>query len=441
MVSDSRPIEGLDYSDLLIALAAATAAPLLVDLLPLPRIPPIVTEILAGIVIGPQVLDWVTVDAPLEVFSQVGLVLLFFLAGLEIAFDAEDERHLGAVGAAFALSLGLALMVALGFEAAGLADTPLLIAIVLAATSFGIVVAVLKDAAKTTTSFGQLVIAGASLADFATVVLLSLFFSASGASFENTLVLLALFLGLVAAVGVVLAGARASGRLRAAIVRMHRTSAQISVRIAFLLLAGLVYMSEEFGLEVVLGAFLAGAMVSLLNSDRAVAKSGLQAKLDGIGFGVFIPMFFVVSGVRLDLEALFSSAGTLVLVPLTVIALLLIRGLPALLYRPSSPVAGCCGRPAPSHLAFVHRGRHADRDRARQARYGSGSGARGRRCRVRAGVPHGGAPATRARATGLSGRLPTEPPTSASRSVPTRSRLIPRLKDSRSATMPLAATV
>ena len=333
MVSDSRPIEGLDYSDLLIALAAATAAPLLVDLLPLPRIPPIVTEILAGIVIGPQVLDWVTIDAPLEVFSQVGLVLLFFLAGLEIAFDAEDERHLGAVGAAFALSLGLALMVALGFEAAGLADTPLLIAIVLAATSFGIVVAVLKDAAKTTTSFGQLVIAGASLADFATVVLLSLFFSASGASFENTLVLLALFLGLVAAVGVVLAGARASGRLRAAIVRMHRTSAQIGVRIAFLLLAGLVYMSEEFGLEVVLGAFLAGAMVSLLDRDSDVAKSGLQAKLDGIGFGVFIPMFFVVSGVRLDLEALFSSAGTLVLVPLTVIALLLIRGLPALLYR------------------------------------------------------------------------------------------------------------
>ena len=333
MVSDSRTIEGLDYGDLLIALAAATAAPLLVDVLPLPRVPPIVTEILAGILIGPQVLGWVTVDAPLEVFSQVGLVFLFFLAGLEIAFDAEDERHLGAVGAAFAVSLGLALVVALGFEATGLADTPLLVAIVLAATSFGIVVAVLKDAAQTTTNFGQLVIAGASLADFATVILLSLFFSSSGASFETTLVLLILFLGLVAVVGMVLAGARASGRLRAAIVRMHRTSAQIGVRIAFVLLAALVYMSEEFGLEVVLGAFLAGAIVSLLDRDREVAKSGLQAKLEGIGFGVFIPTFFVVSGVRLDLDALFSSAGTLVLVPVTVIALLLIRGLPALLYR------------------------------------------------------------------------------------------------------------
>ena len=136
--------------------------------------------------------------------------------------------------------------------------------------------AVLKDAAQTTTNFGQLVIAGASLADFATVILLSLFFSSSGASFETTLVLLTLFLGLVAVVGIVLAGARASGRLRAAIVRMHRTSAQISVRIAFVLLAALVYMSEEFGLEVVLGAFLAGAIVSLLDRDREVAKSGLQ---------------------------------------------------------------------------------------------------------------------------------------------------------------------
>ena len=99
------------------------------------------------------------------------------------------------------------------------------------------------------------------------------------------------------------------------------------MRIAFLLLAVLVYMSEEFGLEVVLGAFLAGAMVSLLDRERRRARvSGLQDKLDGIGFGVFIPIFFVVSGVRLDLDALFSSLGTVVLVPLTVIALLLVRG-------------------------------------------------------------------------------------------------------------------
>jgi Kef-type K+ transport system membrane component KefB len=322
----------IDYTDLAIAVAAATVAPLVVDLLPLPKVPPIVSEIVAGILIGPVVLDLVSITAPLEVFAQVGLVFLFFLAGLEIAFDAEDERRLGLVAAAFAVSLALALIVALIFEAVELAGAPLLVAIILAATSFGIVVAVLKDAGQTRTPFGQLVIAGASIADFGTVILLSLFFSSSGASFETTLVLLILFLAVVAALGALMAGARASVALKAAIIRMHRTSAQIGVRIAWLLLAVLVYLSVEFGLEVVLGAFLAGALVSLLDRENALATSGMQEKLDAIGFGIFIPIFFVVSGVQLDLDALFASFETIVLVPLTVIALLLVRGVPALVY-------------------------------------------------------------------------------------------------------------
>jgi Kef-type K+ transport system membrane component KefB len=275
------PVPGLDYTDLAIAVAAATAAPLAVELLPVPKVPPIVTEIAAGIAIGPQLLDIVEVTAPLEVFSQIGLVFLFFLAGLEIAFDASGERHLRLVGAAFLVSFCIAVLAALAFEAAELAGAPLLVAIVLAATSFGIVVAVLKDAGQTGTPFGQLVIAGASIADFATVILLSLFFSHQGSGAESTAVLLLLFGGLVAAVGLLLAGARGSGRL---------------------------------------------------DRDKAVVSSGLQAKLEGIGFGVFIPVFFVVSGVQLDLGSLFGSFDTAVLVPATVLALLLVRGLPALLY-------------------------------------------------------------------------------------------------------------
>jgi Kef-type K+ transport system membrane component KefB len=313
--------------------AAATAAPLVVDLLPIPKVPPIVSELVAGILIGPVALDIVDITAPLEVFAQIGLVFLFFLAGLELAFDAREDRHLGIVAGAFAVSIGLALVVALIFDVIELVDAPLLLAIMLAATSFGIVVAVLRDAGQTGTPFGQLVIAGASLADFATVILLSLFFSSSGASFETTLVLLVLFLGVVGALGAAMAGARGSRVLGAAVGRLHRSSAQITVRIAFLLLALLVYLSTEFDLEVVLGAFLAGAMVSLLDHDDAVRSSGLQDKLDGIGFGIFIPIFFVVSGVKLDLDSLFSSVGAAVLVPLTVIALLVVRGLPALVYR------------------------------------------------------------------------------------------------------------
>jgi Kef-type K+ transport system membrane component KefB len=306
---------------------------LLVDLLPVPKVPPIVSELAAGILIGPVALDLIDITAPLQVFAQIGIVFLFFLAGLEISFDPAADRHLGVVAGAFVASLALALVVGLIFDAVELVGAPLLVAIILAATSFGIVVAVLKDAGQTGTPFGQLVIAGASLADFATVILLSLFFSSSGASFETTLVLLLLFLGVVGALGLALVGARGSRALKAAIDRLHRTSAQITVRIAFLLLALLVYLSSEFGLEVVLGAFLGGAMVSLLDREKAVRATGLQEKLDGIGFGIFIPIFFVVSGARLDLDALFSSFETIVLVPLTLIALLLVRALPALAYR------------------------------------------------------------------------------------------------------------
>jgi Kef-type K+ transport system membrane component KefB len=330
-------------------------APLVVDLLPVPKVPPIVSELLAGIVIGPVALDIVDITAPLQVFSQIGLVFLFFLAGLEIAFDAREDRHLGVVGGAFAVSVGLALVVALIFDAVELVGAPLLVAIMLAATSFGIVVAVLRDAGQTGTPFGQLVIAGASLADFVTVILLSLFFSSSGASFETTLVLLVLFLGVVGALGVAMAGARGSRVLTPAVGRLQGTSAQITVRIAFLLLALLVYLSTEFGLEVVMGAFLAGAMVSLLDHDDAVRTSGLRDKLDGIGFGIFIPIFFVVSGVKLDLDSLFSSFGAAVLVPVTVVALLVVRGLPAVVYRRflSSRQALSAGLLQATSLSFV----------------------------------------------------------------------------------------
>jgi Kef-type K+ transport system membrane component KefB len=313
-------------------MAAAAAAPLAVDLLPVPKVPAIVTEIFAGILIGPQVLAIVRVSAPLEVFSQIGLVFLFFLAGLEISFE-RAERHLRVVAAAFGLSLALALVVALVFDAVGLSSAPTLVAIMLAATSFGIVVAVLKDAGELTTRFGQTVIAGASLADFGTVILLSIFFSHEGSGVESTVVLLTLFAVLAGVVGLVLAGARGSHRLQGAVSRLQQTSAQIGVRLAFVLLVAFVLMADEFGLEVVLGAFLAGAILSFLDPGRAMDSSGLKDKLDGIGFGIFIPVFFVVSGVRLNLESLFSSVDTVVLVPATVAALLLVRGLPALLYR------------------------------------------------------------------------------------------------------------
>ena len=313
--------------------AVAAAAPLVFDLLPLPKVPPMVTEILAGIVIGPHVLKIAEVDGPVVVLSQIGLVFLFFLAGLEIAFDAEGRRNLRLVGLAFVASLALAVAVAHLFEAVDLVEAPLLVSIVLAATAFGIVVAVLSDARETGSHFGQLVIAAASVADFGTVILLSLFFSTKGSGVEATILLLAMFAGFVAIVGLALWRASAWESLTKAVGRMQETTAQIGVRIAFVLLIALVFLADEFGLEVVLGAFLAGAMVSLLDREAAVERSGLKAKLEGVGFGVFIPVFFVASGMKLNLDELFESASSAALVPAVLAALLVVRAAPAMVYR------------------------------------------------------------------------------------------------------------
>ena len=255
-----------------------------------------------------------------------------------------------------------------GFKAAGLVESALLVGIVLAATAFGIVVAVLKDAQETRTGFGQLVIAGASVADFGTVILLSLFFSHQGSGIEATVALLVLFGALVAVIGLSIYRVHASGRLARTVERLRGTTAQIGVRIAMVVLVGLVFMAEEFGLEVVLGAFMAGAIVSLIDRDEAMKGSGEQEKLEAIGFGVFIPAFFVAAGIQLDLSALFDSTSSIVLVPAVVGALLIVRGVPALLYRPVLGDRARRGRPPASHLAAVHRRRGPDRGRAGQDR-------------------------------------------------------------------------
>jgi Kef-type K+ transport system membrane component KefB len=212
-------------------------------------------------------------------------------------------------------------------------ESPLLVAIILVATSLGVVVPVLKDANQASSYLGQLVIAAASIADFGAVILLSLFFSREATSTTTKLVLLGGFLLVAAAFAATLLGAERSMRLSDVLVRLQDTTAQIRVRGAFLLLAGFVALAESLGLEVILGAFLAGAVLSLVDRDRLMTHPAFRTKLEAVGYGVFIPVFFVTSGIRFDLGALFGSASTVARVPLFLLALLAVRGLPALLYR------------------------------------------------------------------------------------------------------------
>jgi Kef-type K+ transport system membrane component KefB len=328
-------VSEIDFSGLVIVAAVAFSAPLLLGLAPSIRLPAVVLELVAGIAIGPSGFGWVELDLSIEVLSLIGLAFLLFLAGLEIDFEKLRGRKVAITGVGFAVSFGLALVAAYVLDAAGQVDTPLLVAIILVATSLGVVVPVLKDADKASSDLGQLVIAAASIADFGAVILLSLFFSREATSTTTKLVLLGGFFLVGAAFVLAILGAERWRRLSNALLRLQDTTAQIRVRGAFLLLIVFVALAESFGLEIILGAFLAGGILGLIDRDRMMTHPEFRSKLEAVGFGVFIPVFFVASGIQFDLGALFGSASTVARVPLFLLAIVLIRGLPALLYRPA----------------------------------------------------------------------------------------------------------
>jgi len=253
---------------------------------------------------------------------------------MEIEYERLRGRILSVSLLGFAVSLALGIGVAYGLLAASLIQAPLFIAFLLAATAVGLVIPILKDAGEIATDFGQLVVAGSSIADFGTVILLALFFSREATSPVSQLVLLASF-GAIA-VTIVLASFRL-GRIElftAVLQRLQYTTAQIRVRGAMLLLIALVAIAERFGLEAILAAFIAGSVLTFIDRDWETTHPQFRQKLEGVGFGVFVPVFFVASGIRFDLGALLASPSALLQVPIYLVALLVVRGLPALLYRP-----------------------------------------------------------------------------------------------------------
>jgi Kef-type K+ transport system membrane component KefB len=326
-------MDAVSFDNLAAVAAVAFVAPLLLGLVPALRLPSVLLEIGAGVVLGPSVLGWVEADAAVNVLSLIGVGFLLLLAGLEI----EVERLRGAVLrlalTGFGLSFAIALVVGYGLDAAGIIGAPFLVAVILSATSLAVVLPLLKDSGLAGSAFGQMVIAAASIADVATVILLSLFFSEQTAGFGVRLVLFALFgVFCVCAGAAIAAGARVPP-LSAALLRLQDTTAQIRVRGAFVLLMVFSILAQRFGLEAILGTFLAGMLLKLADRDDAMTHTHFHEKLAEAGFGFFIPVFFVASGLRLDAGALVSDSSTLLHVPVLVAALYVIRGLPALLYR------------------------------------------------------------------------------------------------------------
>src|SRR6516165_4179553 len=251
----------VSFTNLLVVAAVAVLAPLTVGFFPRLRIPAVVLEIIGGIIIGPSVLGWVHVDLPVSILALFGLAFLLFLAGLEIDVHRLRGRLLRFAVFGYLVSLVLGYGAGASFTAAGWVSQPLLLAIALSATSLGLVVPVLKDAGQVDSDVGQSALAAASIADFSAIVLLSLFFS-SGGSTGSKVVVLGAFAGLVVVTGMAVSGAARSMRLGQVLLRLQDTTAEIRVRFAVLLLVAFTALAERFGLESILGAFLAGAIVA-----------------------------------------------------------------------------------------------------------------------------------------------------------------------------------
>ena len=322
---------------LVVIIAVAVIAPFVADRLQAwLAVPVVVAEILLGIVVGPDALGLVTVTDGdvVSALSDLGLAFLMFLAGYEIDFARIKGRplRLAVLGWLGSLVLGGGI----GFLLGGAGEAGLVVGLALATTALGTILPILRDSGHASTSFGVRVLAVGAVGEFGPI--LGIAFALSGDRPVHTTVVLVLFA--IAGVFAAWVAHRPRQRRTARLVTATLgTSAQLGVRICVFVVIGMFALAEFLGLDPILGAFTAGIVVHLfLAAGSEHEAEEVLSRLEGIGFGFFIPLFFVVSGVRFDLDALFSSTRALVLLPVFLVLFLVVRGIPTwLLHRTELP--------------------------------------------------------------------------------------------------------
>jgi Kef-type K+ transport system membrane component KefB len=308
------------------------------------RLPIVVGEIIAGIIIGRSGFGWVQHhEVVLDLLAELGFVFLMFLSGMEIDFSSlgllqgnqksakGPASPLRLAGISFGLTLTLSTLIGFAFTRAGLASSPWMIALILSTTSLGVVVPVLKEQGLSSGRFGQTLLISALIADFVTMLLITVVVAAL--SHGLTLDILLIGLLFVAFFLVYYFGGMFFDRIkgvRRILEELSSATAQIKVRAAFTMMLIFVALAEMLGTEIILGAFLAGAIVSLLKRSE---DEGLVHQLDAIGYGFFIPIFFIMVGVDFNLASLASSSSALLLVPLLLLSAAAVKLLPALVFK------------------------------------------------------------------------------------------------------------
>ena len=290
-----------EFRSLVVITAIAAFTPLAVGLFRI-KVAEVVLLLGAGIVFGPEFLGWIVVDDSIALLSELGLGLLFFLAGMELeqrAIRGESGR-LAAIG--WGISLVVAVAAALLMSFNGRIDDTVGVAIALTSTALGTLLPILRDRGELGTRFGTLFMGAGAWGEFGPIVAISVLLSTKS-SFAAILSLV--LFGVMAFVMATLPSRFAGDRVREVLARGHHTSSQTALRFTILLIVMMLAMAGLFGLDVVLGAFIAGIIVRRFAPPTS--ESALQVRIEAIGFGFLIPLFFIVSGANLDIRAIIAD--------------------------------------------------------------------------------------------------------------------------------------
>ena len=316
-----------DVRSLVLVLAASTVAAIVARLHRRLLLPTVVVEIVLGILMGPQALDIADTDPYIEFLATIGLVFLFFFAGLEVIEKRVPRRALALGTAGWAVSIAIGLVAGGVLHEAGVEAEGWLLGVALATTALGTLVPILSDAGLLRMPVGIATLGMGVAGEFWPIVVISVFLTGVYGSFVEVLLLLG-FGALVALAGVTAVRARPPHVVRVLRETVH-TTGQAAVRLAILVLAALVLLARDVGFDFVLGAFAAGLVIGLVldTPDGEVVRM----RLEGIGFGFLIPIYFVATGIDFDVDSLLSPRG-LGLAALFLALLLVVRGTAALLW-------------------------------------------------------------------------------------------------------------
>jgi Kef-type K+ transport system membrane component KefB len=319
----------IDETSLLVIVGVAALAGLLVMLLsPRLTIPVVVVELVLGILVGPQVAGLAEVDPTTDFLGNLGLGMLFFFAGYEIDFPRIKGRPMVLAGLGWGLSLALAYGIGGALALAGVVVSYLYSGSAMATTAIGTLIPILSDAGELRTRFGRYLLGAGAAGEFGPILLVTLILSTTNPLHEA--LILVLFVALAVFMGVL--AVRTAWRGWPLIERTIETSSQLAVRLAVVLVFGLVALAAELGLDLLLGGFVAGMITRVALRGREVTV--FDSKLTAVGYGLLIPFFFVTSGMNFDLDALTESASGMLKLPLFLALFLVVRGTPALLlYR------------------------------------------------------------------------------------------------------------